>query len=104
MPLEISFSRPVFKPVFKLNHLRSGVGLFRSETHKRGMVSTLCGSKKQTADHIITFCSIYHHKNGARALSDVKKKLVTWLMEHVRPFSRPSSSCQSSQTKKNFSY
>ena len=68
----------------KLNRLRTGVGLFHSETHKRGMASTVawkCGAKEQAAEHIITSCPIYHHPNGALALSDVGKNLVTWLME-----------------------
>ena len=52
--------------------------------HKWGMAATSackCGAKEQTAEQVITCCPIYHHPNGARALSDVHKSLVTWLKE-----------------------
>ena len=83
-PPGISFTRPAW---VKLNRLQTGAGLFRSETHKWGMISTAaceCGAKEQTAKHIIRSCLIYHHLNEARVLSDVKKKLMSWLMD-TRP-------------------
>ena len=67
----------------KLNCLQIDIGLFCYKTHKWGMVSTTaceCGAK-QTAEHVITFFPIYHHPNGACALSDVSKNLATWLMK-----------------------
>ena len=66
----------------KPNRPRTGVGLFLSEKHKWGMASTAayeCNAKEQTAEHVITSCSIYHHPNGSRVLSDIEKSLVTWL-------------------------
>ena len=76
MPSGFGFPRPAW---VKLNRLRTGVGLFCSETHKWGMASTAaceCGAKKQTAEHVITPCPIYHHSNGARVPLDVDKSLV----------------------------
>ena len=49
-----------------------------------GMASTAiceCGAKEQRAKRVITSCPTYHHPNGARALLNVNKNLVTWLME-----------------------
>ena len=39
------------------------------------------GAKEQTAEHVITFCPIYHHPNGACALSEVTRTWLTWMME-----------------------
>ena len=78
-----------------LNHLRTGIGLFCSKTHKWGVASTAaceCGTIEQTAEHVITSFPIYHNPNGARALSDVDKSLMIWLIETYRPFIVPSSS------------
>ena len=80
-PLEISFPRPAW---VKLNRLRTSIGLFRLETHKWGMVFTAvcdCDAKKQTAEHVITSCLIYHDANEVRGFSNVDKNLVTWLKE-----------------------
>ena len=80
-PPVISFSRPAW---VKLNRLQTDIGLFRSETDKWDMVSTAvcqCGAKEQRAEHVITSCPIYHHPNGARALLNVNKNMVIWLME-----------------------
>ena len=60
-PPGITFSRPAW---VKLNRLQTGVGLFHSETHKWIMTSTAAcesGAKEQTAEHVITFYTIYHH-------------------------------------------
>ena len=79
MPPGFSLLRPAW---MKLNHLCTSKGLFCSETHKWNMASTAAISvKKQIAEHIATFCTIYHHPNGACALSDVNKNLATWLKE-----------------------
>ena len=75
IPPEISFPRPAW---VMLDYLWTGIGLFYSEVHKWGMASMVagnCGAKKQTAEHKIISCTIYHHPNGD-ALSDVKN-LVT---------------------------
>ena len=59
-------------------------GLFRSERHKWGMASTAAcesSAKEQTAEHVITSRTIYHHPNRAHALANVDKSLVTWLTE-----------------------
>ena len=72
-PPEISFSKPAW---LRLNRFQTGICLFRSETHKWVMTSTAtceCGARKRTAEHVVTFCPIYHHQNGARALSDDNK-------------------------------
>ena len=60
-PPGISFIRPAW---VELNRLRTGVGLFRSETHKWSLASTAaskCGPKEQTAEHVLIFFPIYHH-------------------------------------------
>ena len=55
-----------------------------------------CGTKKQTAEHIITSCPIYHHPNGARDFSDVDKNLAMYPMETSPEIIGPSSSRASS--------
>ena len=80
-PPEISFPKPAW---VRLNHPQTGVGIFHSETYKRGIAFTAgceCGAKEQTAEHVLTSCPIYHYPNSARALSDVNKNLVTRLTE-----------------------
>ena len=59
------------------------------------MAACECGTKEQTAEHIIISCLIYQHQNGACALLDVDKSLVTWQTKTCPPFSRLSSSCPS---------
>ena len=80
-PLAISFPRPAW---IKLNRLRTGIGLFHSETHKWDMAFTAaceCDTKEQTAEHVITSYHIYHDTNVVRGFSNVDKSLVTWLKE-----------------------
>ena len=103
-PPGISFPRPAW---VRLNCLRTGVGLFRSETHKWGMASTdacMCGAKEQTVEHIITSCPINYHPKGARALSDVGKSLETWLNETCPEFSGTSCSLLSPTNKEEKIY
>ena len=85
-PPEFNFSRPA---LVKLNRLQTDLGLFSSETHKRGMSSTAvceCGAKEQTADHVVASCSVYHHPNRARVLSDVDRSQMNWLKETCSAF------------------
>ena len=68
----------------RLNHLRIGVGLFRSTMHKQCMAPTATseyGAKEQTAEHVIASCPIYYHPNGACALLAVDKSLLPWLTD-----------------------
>ena len=39
----------------------------------------VCATKEQTVEHLITSFPLYLHPNGACALSDVDKSLMTWL-------------------------
>ena len=74
MPLGFSFPRPAW---VRFCRLQTGVGLFRPKTHKWNIAPTAaceCGTKEQTAEHVITSCPIYHHPNTFRALSNVAKK------------------------------
>ena len=76
-PPRISFPKLAW---VKLNHLQTGVGLFRSEMHKWGMASTAayaCGVKEQTTEHVIRSCPIHHHSNGDGALSESTKSWRT---------------------------
>ena len=54
-----------------------------SQQRRNGMIAPTavhkCGAKEQTAEHVITSCSIYQHPNGGRGLSAVDKSLVPWL-------------------------
>jgi len=66
----------------RLNRLRTGVGLFRSTIHKRGLVPSAnykCGTEEQTADHILASCSLYHHPNGVPGLAALDDDTVDWL-------------------------
>ena len=45
------------------------------------MAACDCDAKEQKVEHILTSFPIYHHPNEAHTFSDVKKKLVAWLME-----------------------
>ena len=77
-------------------------GLFHSETYKWGIASTAtrkCGTKKQTAEHLITSCPIYHHPNGTRDFLDVNKNLAMYPMETSPEIIGPSSFRASSPNK-----
>ena len=57
----------------KLNRLRTGVGRFHSSMHKWGYAPSPnceCGASEQTADHVLTACSIHRAPHGARVLDD----------------------------------
>ena len=56
----------------KLNHLRTGVGQCRSSMHKWGLAPSPnceCGAFEQTADHVLTVCSIHRAPHGAQNLT-----------------------------------
>jgi len=66
----------------RLNRLRFGVGLFRSTMHKWGLaLSANCnwGAEKQTADHILASCSMYHPFKGTLVLAALDDDTVDWL-------------------------
>ena len=80
-PPEISFPKP---SRVRPNRLRTFVGLFRLETQKYGIISTVtskCDAKEQTAEQVILLFPICHQPNRVRILSDVDKSLVIWLTE-----------------------
>ena len=88
--LGINFPRPV---MIKFNHLRPEF-VYSAQKCSNGNEfydGCECGTKEQTAEHVITSCPIYHHSNGTRAFSNIDKSLVIRLKNYVRPFSGLSS-------------
>jgi len=78
-PLGMTLHRPSW---VRLNHLPTGVGLFRSTMHNWGLVPSVnyrCGAEEQTADHILAFCPLYHPPNGALGLAAFDDDTVDWL-------------------------
>ena len=66
----------------KLNRLRTGVGRFYSSMHKWGLAPSLnckCGALEQTADHVLTTCSIHRAPHGARGLTVSDDETRCWL-------------------------
>ena len=65
----------------KLNRLRTGVGRFYSSMHKWGLapVNCECGASEQTADHVLTACSIHRAPHGARGLMVLDDETRCWL-------------------------
>ena len=66
----------------KLNRLRTGVGRFHSSMHKWGLAPSPnceCGASEQTADHVLTACSMYRAPHGARRLTVLDDKTRCWL-------------------------
>ena len=66
----------------KLNRLRTGVWRFHSSIHKWGLAPSPnceCGVSEQTADHILTACSIHRAPHGARGLKVLDDKTRCWL-------------------------
>ena len=56
----------------KLNRLRTGVKQFHSSMHKWGLAPSPnceCGASEQTADHVVTACSIHRAPHGVRGLT-----------------------------------
>ena len=77
--LEMYLSRPLW---FRLNRLRTGVGLFRFSVHRWVMAHTAayeCGSKEQNADHIMTSCSNFSHRSRGLGMESIIEKTMAWL-------------------------
>ena len=67
----------------KLNRLRTGVGGFHSSMHKWGLASSPnceCVASEQTADHVLTACSIHRAPHGTRGLTFWMTKLEAGLI------------------------
>ena len=66
----------------KLNRLRTGVGRFHSSMHNWGLApSPNCEyiASEQTADHVLTACSIHRAPHGARGLTVLDDETRCWL-------------------------
>ena len=66
----------------KLNRLRTGVERFHSSMHKWGFAplpNCECGASEQTADHVLTACSIHRVPHGARGLTVLNDETRCWL-------------------------
>ena len=66
----------------KLNRLRTGFGRFHSSMHKWGLTPSPnceCGASEQTADHVLTACSIHRAPHGARGLTVLDDETRCWL-------------------------
>ena len=66
----------------KLNRLRTGVERFHSSMHKWGHAPSPnceCGASEQTADHVLTACSIHRATHGARGLTVLDDETRCWL-------------------------
>ena len=87
LSLSMTNARPVGMNLFrtawvKFNRLRTGVGRFHSFMHKWSIGPSPnyeSGAPKQTANHVLTTCSVHwapHRARGLRALND---KTRYWL-------------------------
>ena len=66
----------------KLNRLQTGVGRIHLSMHKWGHASSPnceCGASEQTADHVLTACSIHRAPHGARGLTVLDEETRCWL-------------------------
>ena len=66
----------------RLNRLRTGVGRFHSSMHKWGLAPSPnceCSASEQTADHVLTACSIHRAPHGARGLTVLNDETRCWL-------------------------
>ena len=66
----------------KLNRLQTAVGRFHSSMHKWGLAPSPnyeCGASEQTADHVLTACSIHPAPHGARGLTVLDDETRCWL-------------------------
>ena len=65
-----------------LNRLRTGVGRFHSSMHKWGLAPSPnceCGASEQTADRVLTACSIHRAPHGAPGLTVLDDETRYWL-------------------------
>ena len=66
----------------KLNRLRTCVGRLHSSMHKWCLTSSPnceCGASEQTADYVLTACSIHRAPHGARGLTVLDDETRCWL-------------------------
>ena len=66
----------------KLNRLQTSVGQFYSSMHKWGLTPSPnceCGASEQTADHVLTACSIHQAQHGARVLMVLDDETRCWV-------------------------
>ena len=68
----------------QLNHLRAGVGRFRSSLYNWGMVPSAacdCGAENQTAEHILAHCPLFSPPHRITGLVRLDDDTITWLHE-----------------------
>ena len=68
---------------FRLNRLRTSVGLFRSCLYKWGMASSAaceCGAEEQTVDHVVLQCIIHRPPNGLHSRAVLDDETTKWLL------------------------
>ena len=78
-PVGMELSRAAW---VKLNRLRTDVGRFHLSMHKWGLAlspNCECGASEQTADHVLTACSIHRAPHGARGLTVLDDETRCWL-------------------------
>ena len=78
-PVGMGLSRAAW---VKLNRLRTGFGQFHSSMHKWGLAPSPnceCGASEQTADHVLTACSIHRAPPEARGLRILDDETRCWL-------------------------
>ena len=77
----MALARPAW---VKLNHLRTGVGRFRSNMHKWGLAQSAtckCGAEEQAADYIILDCPLYRAPNGFGGVAVLDDATISWLLK-----------------------
>ena len=66
----------------RFNRLRTGVGRFHLSMHKwdpAALPNCECNASEQTADHVLTACSIHRAPHGARGLTVLDDETRCWL-------------------------
>ena len=66
----------------RLNHLRTGVGRFRSSLRNWGMVPSAacdCGAENQTAELILSHCPLFSPPHAINGLVRLDDDTITWL-------------------------
>ena len=67
----------------RLNHLRTGVGRFRSYLYRWGMASSAtceCGAEEQTVDHVALQYPIHRPPDGLYGLKVLDDETIVWLL------------------------